>query len=144
MKHCPAHVCEAAVLAIEEANRPLCAQENEELMGEHLPETYREAATTCNDYCRVILSLQLSIVKYRASLPKGPGGPPVFCGLPDVGYDTGNLSLFGRRHKPEEEGGKARKRESAPTPITEHSDQYTLSSLISGMSCDQARHVVVK
>jgi hypothetical protein len=143
MKHCFAHVREAAVLAIEEANRPLCTQEIEEWMWEHLPDTHREAKTMCNDYYRLILSLQLSIVKYRANSPKALSRPPVFYGLPDAQYGTDNWILIDRRYKSVEKCSEATERELAPAPTAEHSDQYMLSCLISGMNCDQAWNLVV-
>jgi hypothetical protein len=75
-------------------------------MREHLPETHREAKTKCNDYCRVILSLQLSIAKYRANSPKAPSRHPVFHGLPNVEYDTDHWTLIDRRNESELEVAK--------------------------------------
>jgi hypothetical protein len=143
MRHYSAHGCEAAVLATEEANRPLCAQEIEESIRQRLPETCQEAKTRRNDYSRVLLSLQLSILKHLANSPKAFSRLPVFYGLRDVEYDTDNWTLIDRGHKSEEEFGEAWERELAPTPITEHPDQCVSGSLISGMSCDQALGFVV-
>jgi hypothetical protein len=49
MKQYSTHAREAMVLTVKEANCPLCAQEIEEWMHEHLPEAYREAKTKCKD-----------------------------------------------------------------------------------------------
>jgi hypothetical protein len=58
MIHCSVHVRKEVLLAIQEAHRPLCALEVEEWMPNQVTEAYQEGKAVCNDYCRLILSLQ--------------------------------------------------------------------------------------
>jgi hypothetical protein len=63
---------ESAPPAIQKTNCPLCTQEFEEWMPEHLTEVSPKPKTKYCDYYRIIMRFQRSIAKYRAKSPKTP------------------------------------------------------------------------
>jgi len=80
----------AAVEAIFQAQRPMCAHEVQNWVKMNDPELFKEISSKCYDYVRMILSLAPSdmLVKYQTQKQiSGIDSRSAFYGLPDIQYD---------------------------------------------------------